>query len=107
MVSTDRLEPCGCTTCAPRDLKQVARMHVDAIGTAVDLRDAQLDPIDALSGQIRLRDIGVNAAKGLYADRSNCGGVQTLRHGTFLKGGVDNASVEPAPTGGAERPGRH
>ena len=68
-------------------------MHVDAIGTAVDLRDAQIDLIDELSGQIRLRDIGVNAAKGLYADRSNGGVVQTLGHGTFLKVGLDNASV--------------
>jgi hypothetical protein len=40
-----------------------------------------------------LRDIGVNAAKGLYADRSNGGVVQTLGHGTFLKVGLDNASV--------------
>src|SRR5260370_39694462 len=73
-------------------------MHVDAIGTAVDLRDAQIDLIDELSGQIRLRDIGVNAAKGLYADRSNGGVVQTLAHGTFLKAGLDNASVYAGPT---------
>src|SRR5882757_10201791 len=52
-------------------------MHVDAIGTAVDLRDAQIDLIDELSGQIRLRDIGVNPAKGLYADRSNGGRFST------------------------------
>jgi hypothetical protein len=68
-------------------------MHVDAIGTAVDLRDAQIDLIDELSGQIRLRDIGVNAAKGLYANRSNGGVVQTLGYGTFLKVGLDNTNV--------------
>src|ERR1700704_5998040 len=68
-------------------------MRVHAIGTAVDLRDAQIDLIDELGGQIRLSDIGVNAAKGLYADRSNGGVVQPLGHGTFLKVGLDNASV--------------
>jgi hypothetical protein len=42
-----------------------------------------------------LRDIGVNAAKGLYANRSNGGVVQTLGYGTFLKVGLDNTNVWP------------
>jgi hypothetical protein len=40
-------------------------MHVDAIGTAIDLRDAKIDEIDERLGQPALRDIAIDATERL------------------------------------------
>ena len=48
-------------------LQQVARMHVDAKGAAVDLRDPQIDEIDQFLRQAAFLDGDIDPAEGLVA----------------------------------------
>src|SRR5262245_54947200 len=61
-------------------LDEVAGVHVEAIGTVVDLRDTQIDEVNQLGGKAALHDIAIDAAKGLYAVRSDLVVIETHGH---------------------------
>ena len=61
-------------------LEQVARVHVEAIGAVVDLRDSQIDEVDQHSGKAALHDVAVDAAQRFHACRCDLVVVETLAH---------------------------
>ena len=55
-------------------------MHVDAVGTAIDLRHAQVNKVHERLRQAGLGDVAVNTAKRLHAVGGDGGIVETLGH---------------------------
>jgi tetratricopeptide (TPR) repeat protein len=60
--------------------QEIARVHVDAVGTAVDLGDAQVHEIDQPLRQTGLADIGMRGAHGFRPGRRRRVVVHALRH---------------------------
>src|SRR3981189_1919466 len=57
-------------------------MHIDTIGTAIDLRCAQVSEIDQIFGKVGLAmKVDVNAPECLHGCWSECVIVQAIRHG--------------------------
>jgi hypothetical protein len=50
-------------------VREIAGMHVQAIGAVVDLRDAQIDKLYQLGRQSALHDIAIHTTEGLGAVR--------------------------------------
>lgn len=65
-------------------LQQVAGMHVDAEGAAIDQRHPQIGKIDQVFRQAALRERGVYGAEGLVAFRRGLGVVDAIRHDPVL-----------------------
>ena len=66
------------------ELQQIAGMHVDAVGAAVDLRDAQIDEIDQLFRQTAFLEDDIDATEGLVAFRGDLGVVDAIAHDETL-----------------------
>jgi hypothetical protein len=60
-------------------------MHVNAIGAAIDLRDAKVDEVDQGLRQAALADVTVDGAERLYAGRCRNIAIDALSHLTSPK----------------------
>src|ERR1700761_1558170 len=61
-------------------LEQIARMHIDAIGTPVDLRNPQIDEINQRFWQIALLQRDIYTAKSLVTFWRSLGVVDAITH---------------------------
>jgi hypothetical protein len=78
-------------------LHGVARVHVDAVGAAVDLRDAQIGEVDEGRGETRFRHVAMDTAERAQAFRRGRFIVETLHVGFLQRSGGPSAPTHVGP----------